>query len=339
MGTASVTTVGGPVMADELGITLPHEHLFINLMRDYRLAGLLNDPEVMAEEVDLFSAAGGGTIVDVTTAEITRGANGGLLDDEADRDMTFDDGTRAKANVLALQELSERTGVHVVAGTGHYRDPYLDKDWVDRMSTDRIAEQIVRDIEEGFPGTSVRAGIIGEVGSDQWFISAAEERCFRAAARAHRRTGATITTHATRWPVGLAQVELLLAEGVDPGCIIVGHTDTVPDVDYAIRLARQGVYVQLDLFFECMKFGTVNHRALKTRVDMIMHLVRNGFQDSILLSHDICLKDSLASNGGPGFTFILTHVSDALVQAGLDAELVTRFQRENPNAALSAGAR
>lgn len=337
MGTATVTTVRGDVNADQLGITLPHEHLFINLMRDYRLAGLLNDPDVMAEEVDLFLAAGGGTIVDVTTAEITRGANGGLLDDEADRDMAFDDGTRSRANVRALLTLSERTGVNVVAGTGHYRDPYLDKDWVDRMSTDRIAEQIVRDIEEGFPGTSVRAGVIGEVGSDKWYISAAEERCFRAAARAHRRTGTTITTHATRWPVGLAQVELLLSEGVDPGCIIIGHTDTVPDVDYAVRLARQGVYVQLDLFFECMKSGKVNERTLKTRVDMIMHLVRHGFEDSILLSHDICLKDSLACNGGPGFTFILTHVANALEQAGLDAELVTRFQRENPIAALSAG--
>ena len=337
MTSKTVTSVLGDIDAGDIGITLPHEHIFINLMRDYRLAGLLNDPIVMAEELALFKEAGGATVVDVTTAEITRGANGGLLDNESDRDMSFEDGTRSRANISALVALAETTGVNIIAGTGHYRDPYLDRDWVDRMSVDRIAEQIVRDIEEGFPGSTAKAGVIGEVGSDKWYISAAEERCFRAAARAHRRTGKTITTHATRWPVGLDQVSLLFSEGVDPSCIIVGHTDTVPDVEYASKLADLGVYVELDLFFECMKSGKINERALQTRIDMIMHLVRSGHEDSILLSHDICLKDSLATSGGPGFTFILDHVAGRLHSAGLDAELVTKFQSVNPQNALSAG--
>ena len=40
--------------------------------------------------------------------------------------------------------------------------------------------------------------VIGEIGADHPYPSAREERSFRAAARAHRRTGATITTHAAR---------------------------------------------------------------------------------------------------------------------------------------------
>ena len=341
MSIPTVTTVTGDVSATELGVTLPHEHLFINLMRDYRLAGLLNDPDLMAEELEPFKAAGGSTIVDVTTAEISRGANGTMLDDEADRDMRFDEGTRSRANVAALLELSQRTGVSVVAGTGHYRDPYLDRDWIARMSVGRIAAQIVRDIDEGFPDSAVRAGVIGEVGADKWYISATEERCFRAAAHAHahRRTGTTITTHATRWPVGLDQVDLLLSEDVDPHCIIIGHTDTVPDPEYPVRLARRGVYVQLDLFFECMKGGRINEAALSRRVDTIMRLVQEGFEDKILLSHDICLKDSLVSGGGLGFAFLLTHVARWLEKAGLEPELVRHFLADNPQAALSAGSR
>ena len=50
----SVMTVLGPVDADELGVTLPHEHVFLDLTREYRGNGLLNDPalaEARAAEV------------------------------------------------------------------------------------------------------------------------------------------------------------------------------------------------------------------------------------------------------------------------------------------------
>src|SRR5262249_23483894 len=150
-------------------------------------------------ELAALHAAGGRTVVDLTLDEIGR-------------------------DPAALRRVSEATGMAIVMGCGHYRDPYLDRDWFDRMAVDDIAAELVREIEEGVRGTGVRAGMIGEIGADRAWISAAEERSFRAAARAHRRTGLTITTHAARWPVGLAQVALLTEEGVDPGRIIVGHT-------------------------------------------------------------------------------------------------------------------
>src|SRR6267143_249850 len=132
-----VMTVTGPVGRDELGFVLPHEHVFIDLVREYRGSGLLNDEHLACQELGALKAAGGGTLVDLTPDEIGR------------------------------------------------------------------------DITEGVRGTGVRAGIIGEIGADRRYISAAEERSFRAAARAHLKTGLTISTHAARWPVGLAQLKLL----------------------------------------------------------------------------------------------------------------------------------
>jgi hypothetical protein len=79
-----------------------------------------------------------------------------------------------------------------------------------------------------FPPPALRAGVIGEIGADRWYVSAAEERSFRAAARAHLRTGLTISTHAARWPVGLEQLRLLTEEGADPRRVIIGHADSVP---------------------------------------------------------------------------------------------------------------
>ena len=60
----------------------------------------------------------------------------------------------------------------------------------------------MRDLTEGIDGTDVRAGIIGEIGTDDKYIKPAEERVFRAAARAHKRTGAAVTTHAMGYRSG-----------------------------------------------------------------------------------------------------------------------------------------
>ena len=117
-------TVRGPVAAADLGLTLPHEHLFIDLLREYRGNGLLNDEALAIEEVGAFRDAGGRTIVDCTSEGLGR-------------------------DPLALRRVSEATGLNIVMGSGHYRRPYLDEARLDRMSADEIAADIVRDLTEG----------------------------------------------------------------------------------------------------------------------------------------------------------------------------------------------
>jgi predicted metal-dependent phosphotriesterase family hydrolase len=299
-----VMSVTGPVPAGQLGIVLPHEHVFIDLVREYRGSGLLNDEHLACQELAALRAAGGGTLVDLTLDEIGR-------------------------DPAALRRISEATGIRVVMGCGHYRDPYLDRGWFDRTAVDAIAEELVRDIAEGVRGTGIRAGIIGEIGSDRGYISAAEERSFRAAARAHLQTGLTISTHAARWPVGTAQLSLLAEEGVDPRRVIVGHTDSVPDPGYHLALVRQGCYVSFD------SIGTGSGYAARRAVDYVLALVRAGFCEQILLSHDVCLRDHLRACGGCGYAYLLTDFLPMLTAAGLDAELVRSFVTDNPRAALT----
>ena len=214
-------------------------------------------------------------------------------------------------------------------GCGHYRDPYLDRDWFDRTPVEAIADELVRDITEGVRGTGIRAGVIGEIGADRGFISAAEERSFRAAARAHRRTGLTITTHAARWPVGLAQLRLLAEEGVDPRRVIVGHTDSVPDPGYHLALATQGCYVCFD------SIGTGSAYDTQRAADYVLALVSAGFGAQILLSQDVCLRDHLHACGGCGYAYLLTDFLPRLTAAGLDPEQVRAFVTDNPRAALT----
>ena len=194
---STVMTVTGPVPISDLGFTLPHEHIFANQVREYRGNGLLNDEALAILEIEKLIGSGGRTLIDCTIDEVAR-------------------------DPLALQRVSKATGLNIVMGCGHYRDPYLDNNWFDKNAPDAIAEIIVRDLMEGVDDTGVRSGIIGEIGADKWYISAAEERSFRAAARAHHKTGITITTHAARWPVGLPQLDLLAEENVDPRRVISG---------------------------------------------------------------------------------------------------------------------
>lgn len=328
-----VMTVLGERDVRELGITLPHEHLFANLGHGSPGA-LLADPDAAREELVAFKDAGGGTIVDLTSAELTDGAYGrGWPGPASD---LFATETRAVVNAKELARLSRETGVHVIAGTGHYREPFLDREWMDRHSVDEVAELLVRDLEEGFPGTGVRAGIIGEIASNAWFMTSAEERSFRAAARAHLRTGAKISTHATDWPTGIEQLRLLGEEGVAPENVIVGHVDSVPDSDYPLQLARAGAWVQLDTFFHCKAGGRIVASEFDSRAETLRRLVDHGFGDRVLISHDVCVPALLRRNGGVGFTFLLDEGRALLVAAGLEEDFLHAALTTNVQAALSS---
>src|SRR5262249_31726814 len=161
--TASVMTVTGPVAADQLGFTLIHEHLLLDLMRDAWIGNnILNDPELAALELQRYRDAGGVSLVDQT--------NRGLAQDP-----------------VAVKRIAERTGVQIILGGGWYRETYYEP-YLNRWKTDQVANQMVTDITEGIDGTGVRAGVIGEIGAHATWVSAVEERVLRAAGRAHRRT-------------------------------------------------------------------------------------------------------------------------------------------------------
>lgn len=329
---SEVMTATGPVRADALGVVLPHEHIFINELREDRANGLLNNAAVMRRELERFAEAGGTTIVELTSGELTAGAcpdPKGLYSGVPSTGYA-EHGTRAVNHVLALRELSVQTGVNLVLGTSHYRDPYLDEVWLDRASVDEIAERMVLDLTEGFPGTSVRAGIIGEVGADKWHVSAREERSIRAAARAHKRTGATVTTHTSKWPVGTEVIDLLVAEGVEPSRIIAGHASTIDIAEYHLDLARRGVYVQ----FDTIRGGSP--AGVERWLDMVLALVSAGHADQVLLSHDVCLRDHLGQNGGCGYTYLLTDFLGLLHKRGLEPAETDRLVRDNPRRALTA---
>src|SRR4029079_1232163 len=147
-------------------------------------AWIIDDPTVAIDELTRFRDAGGGAICDPT--------NIGLGRDPA-----------------ALRAISEASGVHIVMGAGWYRERVYPAE-IATTSATALAASLVHELVDGVGTTGIRAGFIGEIGTGRGAITPAEERVFRAAARAHRATGAPIMTHTTHFgELALEQLDLL----------------------------------------------------------------------------------------------------------------------------------
>jgi phosphotriesterase-related protein len=296
---AQVMTVRGPMAPDRLGFTQMHEHLVCNLKRaSHRLDGLMNNEPLIVEELAAFTAAGGQSLVDLT--------NHGM-----DRDPR------------AMRRIAEATGINVIAGCGWYRQAHYDES-VDRTPTNELADEMVRDLTVGMDGTDIRAGIIGEIGAEEDYLTAAEERVFRAAARAHRRTGAAISTHAMGYPVGLVQLDLLEEEGVDSRRVIIGHCDHYLDLDYHEAIIRRGAYVEYD------NFGNLNSYPDHLKLPLLVELLRRGYESQLLLSTDTCLRPHLHAFGGHGYDHLAIKILPSLRDAGVSEEQIRIMLIENP---------
>ncbi|HEY7131844.1 MAG TPA: hypothetical protein VH440_06310 [Candidatus Limnocylindrales bacterium] len=310
----AVQTVLGPVDPADLGWVLPHEHTAIALWHipnrwDYW--ELRRDEPVIREELDLFRAAGGGAVVDLTL-------------DGVGRDPEW------------LAGLSRATGLHVVMGSGWYRGAHYPAEaLIDRRSVDALADVIVRDATIGVGETGIRAGIIGEIGVDKPWLSAQEERVHRAAARAARRTGLAITTHAVQSTVGLDQLDVFEAEGADPSRVVIGHCDSNPSLDYHLGIIERGATVEFD--FLGMSFTPLERHGEGRIVENLCELLGRGHVERILLSQDVCHDSQLRRYGGNGYTYLADAFLPRLREAGVSEDEIRTITIENPRRLLSVG--
>ena len=74
-----------------------------------------------------------------------------------------------------------------------------------------------------------------------------QEKVFRGAARASKRTGVPVTTHSdARHRGGEQQASVFEQEGLDPRMVCIGHSDEGADFDYLAGLARRGYALGFD---------------------------------------------------------------------------------------------
>ncbi len=307
-----IQTVTGRVPADELGFTLPHEHTAITLWgirNRWDYWELTADEPIVATELEAFRALGGSCLVDLTLPGVGR-------------------------DPVWLRRLAERTGLWIVMGAGWYREAYYPPEaLIDRRSIESLADELVREFHEGVGQTGIRPGILGEIGTDKPWVSAQEERVFRAVARASRATGMAVTTHAVMSDVGLAQLRILEDAGADPGRVVIGHADSWPSLEHYLRIIERGASIEFD--FLGMSFTVMEQYGEARVIRLLLELLERDHADRVLLSQDVCHNSQLKPYGGNGYVYLQETFLPRLRGAGVPEETIRRLTVDNPRRILA----
>lgn len=255
---SEIETVNGPVAAEDLGITLIHEHL---RFRDEATA--VNWPgrydDAAALEVAL---------------EQTRGAQGHGVKTIVEPTAMF--GGR---DVGFMKRVADETGVNVVPCTGIYTYDYLPH-YFENRDADQMAEHFVDDITKGCQGTEIKAAFL-KCAADAAGVTENVEKVHRACARASLATGAPIMAHSMpAVGTGPKQVELFLEEGVAPEKIQIAHCGDSPDPEYVQGILDKGVYVGLD------RYGLDMYLPMDDRNRVTAELLRRGHAERLMISQD-----------------------------------------------------
>jgi phosphotriesterase-related protein len=301
-----VRTVLGDIDPGALGPTYMHEHLIIDSpMVEDRLPEIhLPSVNEASAEVERLRQAGLGAAVDAMPGAAGR-------------------------DVVRLAQVSERTGVHIVAATGlHTTRYYPDFDLAVEVSEESLAELFTAEIEDGADGAEHRTGVIKVATLGD--ITGRDRRVFAAAAEAHLRTGAPILTHCEAGLGGVEQVELLSDLGVALDRVALSHTDKVLDIAYHRDLLASGVNVVYD---QALRQPSQEEKGTAW---LLAEMIDAGHGDRLMLGTDGARRSMWATLGGsPGLDWLLTEFTTALEGRGIDRAMRSRLFVTNPARFLS----
>lgn len=285
---------------DPTGYTWVHEHLHIDLSGfKNNLDCRLDQYDLICQEMKDLRASGVSNIIEMTNRYMGR-------------------------NPQFMLDLMRDTGINVMACTGYYQDAFF-PEHVAARSVEQLAQEMNDEIVIGIDGTELKAGIIAEIGSSEGVITPLEEKVFIAAARAHIETGRPISTHTSFSTMGLEQLVLLQAHGVDLSRVTVGHCDLKDNLDNILRMIDLGAYVQFDTI------GKNNYYPDEKRIGMLHELRNRGLLNRVMLSMDITRRSHLKANGGNGYDYLLTTFIPQLRQSGFSQADVDTMLRDNPS--------
>ena len=168
--------------------------------------------------------------------------------------------------------------------------------------------------------------MIGEIGSEKDWVSPAEERVLRAVARAHKATGLAIGALHAIGPVAPEQLTVLEEEDVDMTRVAVAHCDAYPHLRYLLGLLEAGCVHHVRQLRPVPRDGSV--REPDPRPDP--RTGRRGFEDRLMLSHDVCKLGQLRIHGGTGFVYLSETFLPALIAKDVPEATIRTITHDNP---------
>ena len=331
-------TVRGLKDENEIGFTLPHEHLLVDirnwmkpLPKELSLRHLVTQPIILEnrgevvykgfyfkdnliqidiniaiEEANKFREVKGNTIVDTTTESIGR-------------------------DPLALYKISIATGLNIIMGSGNYVLSSWSEDDKNK-SKKQLAQGIIDEFLNGVKETGIKPGIIGEVGISD-INNPFEIKNLQASGMAQKELDCAMNVHLpNREKVGHKVLDILEEVGVNLNRVSLAHLDpTHDDPDYHYSLAKRGAYIEYDQFgLEVMGYDDRFLASDSERIKAILAQIRLGNIKRILISHDNSFKISFTRWGGWGYSHIIKHIIPRLSEEGITQEQIDIITIENP---------
>jgi len=253
-------------------------------------------------------------------------------------------GFRQERDLALWAELSERTGVTIIASTGYYVDRIRPPDFSERTVT-QIADTMILEAVEGILGTHIQAGIIKiAVGK----MDADDRKLVKAAAIAQRETGLSITTHTCSPEARRATLDLLEGAGTPMDRVVLGHADDNATPAEMVSLARRGCSLLFTIWGivspETIGWG-LPALPLHHSASLVAVLVAEGHCDQVLMSIDYSagyrdsqFTEDLYEVEGRTYLYMFTHALGTLHTMGVPDDALEHIMRENPRRMLSYGA-
>ena len=298
-----VTTVLGPVEPSALGIVDAHSHVWVERVPGALASGpILADRDPILAELRAYREAGGGAIVDCQPRGC--GRNGHIL-----------------------AELSQASGVALVACTGYHRRRYYVADdplW--ELDESAAADQFIAELQSGLFETRagpvpVRAGFVKA--ACEVTLAETPRTLLAGAAWAARQTGAALAVHTERGESAEEIVQFLTSEGVGVEQMILCHMDKRPDFGLHRDLGQAGVLLEYDTFLRPRYDPEANLWPL------IAQMAATGLDGSVALATDMADPALWAYGGGSGPTVLPTRVRARLQGMDLSSTSIQRMLGHN----------
>jgi len=293
----------GPKSSSELGMILPHEHIFVDLRTwdtpGYAQAEMQEVIQLMAPEMEKAKKAGVTAIVECSTVGVGR---------RADIDRA----------------VSEAAGLPLVIPTGVYREPWI-PDWVHNASEAELTDWMLSELQGQIEASGVQAGWIKLSAGDEG-LTACETKILHAAASAGHETNAVIGSHTIRGRVVREELDLIEAMGYDVGRFIWIHTQAEPDFELHLEIARRGAWLEYDAI------GNIDGQSDEYYLEHIQRLLEAGLGNQLLLSHDRGWYDPALPGGGTPkpYTYLIDQFLPQLRAVGVDEATIHQLTCINP---------
>jgi phosphotriesterase-related protein len=293
-------TTLGPKSKSELGMILPHEHVFVDLRTPdqpgYAEAEIEDVVRLMAPEIERIKKLGVTALVECSTGGVGR---------RADIDLA----------------VSLATDFPIVVPTGNYREPWI-PEWIRHASEKELEAWMLAELTEQIGETGFQAGWIKLSAGDDG-MTALETKILRAAARAAAQTDAVIGSHTIRGRVVMDQLDVIEAEGYRADRFISIHTQEEKDFAYNVAVAERGAWIEYD---------HVGRAGDNEVAELVIKALEAGCGDHLLLSHDRGWFDPALPMGGIPKPY--THLSMVLLpelkRRGIDDGTLVRLTHDNP---------